>query len=373
MFVFDSNTKIDQRISNDMMILVKKILSKFVSVKSIFLVGGFGRDEGSLINYKDKIQPINDYDLVVIGDCWVKGCDKDLFRKELAESVKSRQVDIVLIKPNKLKRLKFTMFNYDLKYASKLIYGSNTFLDNISSWNPHEMPIIEGVKPLFLFLSSLLQAYPETKNLDSDDIFWSYQQLTKSILGWSTAMIIFEGLYDASYIKRNKIFQEKFSHEVELCRMVDQATQFKINSQANIYNQKEIKDFWLDASSAHLKVSRSLLQRYYKIKNNSWAKIVLIHRFSLINVIKYIYSIAFMNPHYRNCLNTDIAKLYLCLGLVEKKNMFINKSKSYYKKLTIRDNSSPIHMSDEEYLDFLIKTDINSQLFYSNDNKVFYE
>ena len=30
-------------------------------------------------------------------------------------------------------------------------------------------------------------------------------------------------------------------------------------------------------------------------------------------------------------------------------------------------------MSDEQYLDSLMKADINAQIFYANDNKVFYE
>jgi len=373
MYVVNSSKLLREKINKDMLLLVSKILSQFESVKSIFLVGGFGRDEGSVLNYEDKFQPINDYDLVVIGNRWIKGSNKDFFRKELAELCKIRQIDIVLIHPNKLSSLRYTMFNYDLKYASKLIYGSNNFLHKIPSWNVKNMPLKEAIAPLFLFLSSILQAYPASNNLNDEGIFWSFQQLTKSILGWSSAMLIFEGLYHPSYVHRKKIFHEKFSHENDLCRLVEIATNFKINPQINICNQKELSDFWLEASSTHLKVLKILLTRYYKINNFTWDKIALSHRLSYINMAKTIYSILFNNPHYRNCLNTDIAKLYLCIGLNERKSSYINKSKNYYQKLIIKNISPSSFMSDEQYLDSLMKADINAQIFYANDNKVFYE
>jgi len=371
MYSVNSNKKLDKRISSDMKIIVSKILTQFISVKSIFLVGGFGRGEGSVIEYQGEFQPINDYDLVVIGDCWVKNADKELFRKELALLTKIRQVDIVLLNPNKLKKLKFTMFNFDLKYSSKLLYGSNSSLDKIPSWDPNKMPTIEAVRPLFLFLSSILQAYPGKNVLKTEDIFWSYQQLTKSILGWSTAMLIFKGKYNPSYKKRNEIFQEIFFEEFDLCKMVDEATQFKLSPKIQICSYEELVVFWSKVNTAHLKVLKILITRYYKIKNNNWSNVSFRYQYSLNNIAKVTYSFLSNNPHYRNCLNTDLSKLYFCIWLKDRKNKDIESSKFFYEKLRIKNKASTLHLSDKEFLDFLLKADINAQIFYSNENKVF--
>ena len=37
-------------------------------IRSIYLCGGFGRGEGSVLKKDHHIQPINDYDLVVFND-----------------------------------------------------------------------------------------------------------------------------------------------------------------------------------------------------------------------------------------------------------------------------------------------------------------
>ena len=373
MYSINSSKLFTERVDKDMKLLVSKILVQFEGVKSIFLAGGFGRGEGSVLNDGDRFQPINDYDIVVIGNRWIKSSNKDLFRKELASLCKIRQVDIVLIHPNKLSSLKHSMFNYDLKYASKLIYGSANVLNKIPAWDSANMPLKEAIAPLFLFLSSILQAYPGRTDLNSKDIFWSFQQLSKSILGWSSAMLIFEGLYHPSYIQRNKIFQDKFLDEIDLCRLVEIATNFKIHPQMNICNQDELSDFWLEASTIHMEILKKLLIRYYKINNFSWDKLAFSHRLSFINIAKTIYSILFNNPHHINCMNTDLAKLYLCIGLNEGEIKYIEKSKYYYKKLIVENKKPSSNLSNEQYLDLLMKVDINAQIFYANDSKVFYE
>jgi|TARA_B100001964_G_C14167268_1_gene569721 hypothetical protein len=373
MYNANSSEFIESRISMDMKTLVSVILQEIQNVKAIFLVGGFGRNEGSVLCYEDKYQPLNDYDLVVIGDKWQDGLQQDLLRKKLAELCKIRQVDIVLIQPQKLTKLSHTMYNYDLKYASKVIYGSQDLLCEIPSWQSRDMPLKEAIAPLFLFLSSILQAYPSDKKHNKEDIFWSYQQLTKSILGWSSAMLIFEGLYDPSYIKRKNDFQETFSHEGDLCELVKIATKFRMNPVLNICNKKELSDFWLVAREAHLRVLKKLVCRYYKADNLTWDKIVVRHQSSFINIIKTIYSILFNQHHYRDCLNTDIAKLYLCLGLNHGGKEFIDKSKKYYQKLVMNREELSLIDRDEDYLNLLLKSDINAQIFYARGNQIFYD
>ena len=100
---------------------------------------------------------------------------------------------------------------------------------------------------------------------------------------------------------------------------------------------------------------------------------VVKHQLSFINVAKTTYSILFNQSHYRDCLNMDIAKLFLCLGLNYGNDEFIDKSKKYYKKLIMSSEElSPID-SKKNYLDLLLKSDINAQVFYARGNRIFYD
>jgi hypothetical protein len=100
---------------------------------------------------------------------------------------------------------------------------------------------------------------------------------------------------------------------------------------------------------------------------------VVRHQSSFINIIKTIYSILFNQHHYRDCLNTDIAKLYLCLGLNHGGKEFIDKSKKYYQKLVMNREELSLIDRDEDYLNLLLKSDINAQIFYARGNQIFYD
>ena len=61
----------------------------------------------------------------------------------------------------------FTMYSYDLKYASKTIYGNEKILDLIPNMDKSKMPILEAIRPLLLFPVSLLQARPKSSDYSS--------------------------------------------------------------------------------------------------------------------------------------------------------------------------------------------------------------
>ena len=195
--------KINDKVNIDLKIINNFLNTKIKNIESIILVGSFGRDEGSVLVVNNKIHSINDYDLVVVINNRSDYPDVDKLRIELAMILNIRQIDISFYLKSKLSKIKFSMFSYDLKYASKIIYGNQKILDLIPKMKSSKMPFIEGVRPLFLFLSSLLHAYPIKKQIDKNQLFWNYQQLSKSILGFSTAMLIFDKKYHYSYLNYN--------------------------------------------------------------------------------------------------------------------------------------------------------------------------
>lgn len=371
MFTVYKNELINQKIKGDMDQVTKTILSLVTNVDAIILVGGFGRGEGSVLLDGKKCQPLNDYDLVVITDEMVSEDELVEARLDLAEKCGIRQVDLSIKRRKDLASLKFTMANYDLINASFIIYGSLNLKRESPSWQASSLPKVEGVFPLFLFLSSIVLSYPKSNSMTSQEIFWAYQQTTKSILGWSTAMLVFEGLYDSSYVSRNKTFQEHFSEFPELCILVEQATNFKLRPTLDPCTYSDYLEVWNKAKETHLDVMKLLLSRYYSVEYDSWNALINRHRVSPKNIAKALLSLILRKHHYYDCLNIDIAKLYFCLSI--ENESLLSYSKHYLKKVKLSKTEQEFSIDREEYRQQLIMGDINARIFNERGSEIFYE
>ena len=210
-FTIHDSQDIYHRISSDLDLITQIILNKFTNIESIVLAGGFGRGEGSVLIVDNDIHPINDYDIYIITKDNSEIVDLEDLRNSILKRIQIRQVDIELIQAKKLKYLKPTMANYDLKYASYVFYGNKKILESIPLIDSSKLSLREGRTPLLLYLISILQAYPGEKDsqITDNEKFWIYQQISKSILGWSSALLILHGKYHSSYIER-----ESQSHSV---------------------------------------------------------------------------------------------------------------------------------------------------------------
>ena len=371
MYTIHNNELINQKINCDIDVINETILSLIGSVDAIFLTGGFGRGEGSVLFDNFQCQPINDYDLVVVTDESVIEREIVKARIDLAEKCGIRQVDIAVKQRKDLSSLKFTMANFDLVNASIMIYGTLNLKREMPNWLARDLPKEEGIIPLFLFLSAIVQSYPSSKIMSRDEIFWGYQQLTKSILGWSTAMLIFESLYHTSYASRNEIFQKHFSEFPELCSLAQQATDFKLHPTLVPCKASDYHEFWNKAREAHLDVMKSLLVKYYRVNFYSWSSLINRHRLSPKNIVKSLLSLVFRKHHYFDCLNIDLAKLYFCLSI--KDENFLKKSKHYFKKVKWNKKEQTLYNTKEEYLKQLIMGDINARIFSERGSRIFYK
>ena len=126
-FTYTYNKKVQIRIISDLNIIKNELLKYIPEIKALILAGGFGRGEGSVLLQDGLVQPINDYDIYIILPEKIN-FDSELIRNNISKIIKIRQIDFDYIKINKLKFLKPTMANYDLKYASYVFYGDKTIL-----------------------------------------------------------------------------------------------------------------------------------------------------------------------------------------------------------------------------------------------------
>ena len=358
------------KLNRDMGLVVEEIHKRFDSLEAILLAGSFGRDEGSALYSGDKCQPLNDYDVVVISDAQITNHELNEMRLYLANACGIRQIDIEVKKLKEIPKLKPTMANYDLINASKLIYGSQEIFRSAPKWSSDDLPRWEGIIPLFLFLSSLVQSYPDNHEYSDEQLFWSYQQITKSILFWSTAMLIFENKYDPSYATRCKLFKKLFSAHPELCLLVEEATRFKLQPTLMPCTAFELLNLWHRACNAHLSVLRNLTSKYYKREFDSWEELVTCHVTSPKALVKMLLSKCFKRTHFYDCLNVDIAKLYFCLSVNDKSKQnfcqkYLNKVSTYSSN---KDNTNLACLKKE-----ILSVDKNSTLFIQRGPNIFYD
>jgi len=369
-------TATNKKIDDDIQKIINYLLNNIENVDAIILAGSFGRDEGSILNYDNEIYVINDYDLVVISNNDYTDLYVNNLRRELEKELSIRQVDLTFYKKTNLIKTNFTMYIYDLKYASKVIYGDSSILELLPCMDSKKMPILEGIRPLFLFGISLLQAYPYHKNMTNLDIFWSYQQLSKSVIGWSTAMLVSRGLYHPSYKKRQEIFLENFYKNEDLCNYVNSSYKFKLNPTINPIDIIDLKKYWNRVTKAHLKICKELIGKHYSSKLTSLESVCMSYKKSFRNKLKILYTI-FFGIDKRTIINLEIGQLFLCKAIASD-----NKSvKEYYFNLAKIEAENvakylkkPINsdLSDIELANFFIESNPNSSSWNDRGNKLIY-
>lgn len=361
----------NDKINSDIDEIVKYATAKLNSIEAIFLVGGFGRDEGSLLIHEGNTHVINDYDLVIIASESYKQNTINTLRKELENKLSIRQVDITIYNKQQLRNMGFTMYSYDLKHASKTIFGSKKILDLMPNMDKTRMPTFEAVRPLLLFPVSLLQAQPRSSCLSDIDLFWSYQQISKSILGWSTAMLIDKGLYDPLYSKRSELFLETFPDKEYLCKLVKKATSFKLQPVFEPISKNKIDEFWVQATKAHLEVAEMLLCKFYSTRKTTLEDFSWAYKNSLRNIIKYIFSFI-SNIDRTTMIHIELGQLFLCKSLTSEDHAESKKFFNLAKKEANHITRKPSFLDEENLTDFFLSTNPNSKNWHKKGNKLSY-
>jgi len=368
------------KISTDLKDITKYILQKESDIQAIFLVGSFGRNEGSVLDLDGKLMIVNDYDLVLISKKKRTQESIDQLRRELELNTKIRQIDISFYTKKELRRLKFSMYSYDLKYASKLLWGSKEYLNLVPRMNAEDMPLIEAVRPLLLFPVSLLQAHPQ-EEMSPTDLFWSYQQITKSIFGWASALLILNNKYDPSYKKRYLIFKEIYKDFPELCMLLEQAVSFKLDPVFDPIDINNYYDFWRKCSNVHIDILIRVLQKYLHIRSSKIEDILAAYKKTPVNIIKKFISLL-PGIDKGTMISFEAGQVFLCKSLLYENS---TSERIKYKRLALKEASRIPHfegynflkkrtidIDDQELINFFISNNPNSKSWYQKGNKLIY-
>jgi len=307
-------------IENITNIIVEHILTE-IHPHVIIFKGSFGRDEISVKIMDNKCHILSDCEVIVIPN-------SSIARSLLFDSKKMRDLSYVLTQKLNLKveitdlepELKFlinhnmhqkilpTIDNYELKYGSKQVYGSN-FLEKMPRFKERDIPIWEGIR---LILNRMTEAtyhfsfYYQEGGLPKNKVDELFYWTNKIVLSCQDALLILAGKYHYSYRIRNRrfikifprYFPEVYTETPELLNLTIKATSYKLNPERKIYVKDVIK-FWFEVTRIVDIVFRYIIKKDMNISFNSYVEFqekYLRHP----NIYKKYYRGISPNPIYQN-------------------------------------------------------------------------
>jgi len=179
---------------------------------AVVLTGGFGRGEGALSREPGgESRPFNDFDLLIVGSKTpVPGRVLNELKSDLAAALGADYVDLGYVRASSLAGAEPTVFLYELKAASRVVWGSERVLDAVPAFGPSDLPLTEGTRFFLnrgLSLLSLLLMIQSGKDAvalrKSAASAWS-----KAVLAAGDSLLLERKLYHWSYATRLKRMDE---------------------------------------------------------------------------------------------------------------------------------------------------------------------
>ncbi len=364
-----NNEKINKEISNQLLIVIDEILKHKdeVGIISIILTGGFGREEGSVIIKDEKIMPLNDYDIIIVSEKYPHLLNKTKILSlstHISKHITNKigiTVDISPIFYKELKKLPNSIFNYETKYGSKILWGENV-IEEMPNYDAKNIPLFEGIILLFTRIYALLYGHPKYKPKELVII-----QSAKALHACCEALLLLSKNYHYSYFERNKIFKNIFSAEFpeiydkfpRMEEMVDKAIKFKLHPDYALFPDSE--KLWKETCKIFIFIFKYYFKRYYQVNSDNLEDIIAKFlkeekRFSLKNPllwVEYYRSMKLRNKNpkfhfslFYNPWHFASAPLPLVLEMMVNDNIHHEKITNFYLEKLIDTKSNSIDKSN---------------------------
>ena len=265
--------EINKALSQDIE-LIKSFSIKYLdpeNIISIYLYGGYGRDEGSWVieevDGQRKVRPYNDYDIAIIVKKRFSLSKMRYLEDKLKENLDVQWVDICQYSKLQLKFFKVSIKNYDFKYASKWIYGRKDMLRYIPNMDVKSITL-KDIETLYITRIWTLVGSFSKKGLVKmkyDEEMFFRNQMAKCILAIVDCVLVTNKEYDSSYKKRVEKLSN-FSSDNELIDLAEWALAEKLFPRVKGMNNEEIKNLYMSVHRLFFKYIYSSLSIYYKSK-----------------------------------------------------------------------------------------------------------
>jgi hypothetical protein len=191
-------------IEQDIQTIISAVQNNGVAFDAIYLVGSFGRGEGSVHFDGVRWRGVNDYDVLLICSEFRAGLAKlRELGQRLAEMLRIDFVDIGYLPRAALKNLPLTIEVYDLKYASRLVVGEDV-LGELPEFDSHEIPAYEFARLICNRTAGLLTALLPYR---IESLAYHRNQHVKACIAVGDVAVYLRSGYYPSYLKRMELFR----------------------------------------------------------------------------------------------------------------------------------------------------------------------
>jgi len=321
---------------------IKQIIAKELNPKSIILTGSFGKGE-VIYNINKKPVFISDCEIIVIPKLTLnrkkmKEISNFFLKKYKLEVSFSGYKDIIYLKiPYLNKYRRKTIWYYDLKYGSKIIYGKN-YTKSIPTIDQKDIDKLDCIRQLFNRISSYMDITlekPKENRIYKDKILFAIIDYILVINGTYTPKYELKHQEIQTTINKykDKIDVNYFLRASEIADKRRKNTFIKNNSDYKI--NKILKPFLNNILYKDIGVNNEYELRDQYIKaNKKYNKFANLKMFFRLSIRKKIRTVS-LTRLFKTPLNDYILSYALIVYLLEKhKQIKISKILEDYEKIS---------------------------------------
>ena len=196
---------IDADLEADFQLVISAVRDAGIKYDAFYLVGGFGRGEGSVEHDGARWRAVNDYDFFLVGDFGPQErAQRAQLGRELAPRVGVDYVDLGLFPRTALRSAGPSIQNYEFKYGSMRLDGADV-LAEMPEFTPEQIPPYESVRLICNRAAGMLTAdLPEHRNCPH----YRQNQITKALIAVGDTAAYLAGKYGPRYADRAKYFDD---------------------------------------------------------------------------------------------------------------------------------------------------------------------
>ena len=318
--------------------IVASVIKEIPSVENIILYGSYGRDEGGWFYENDMIKPYNDFDLLLVVDNkFYPDKNFNKFRESLAQKIGIRWIDITFTSKVDLIKTKNSIFGYDLKHGSTVIYGNPKILEIIPKLN-NNIDLHEGEILFFTRLWTFIGSIGSIKSVVGEESRFFRNQMAKAIFSIIDVILLIEHKYNSSYLQRLEIVSTQVNLPISESTLdtfkwaLEERTQPKDIKMTKI----EVKALYLKVANLYKHYMLILLSHKYKknfniiLQFNKFYQRSVRTKFKRLAYLLIKRSYKYERVYFTNIIQMNI--LSILLKEADEQNM-IAKSLVLFKKI----------------------------------------
>jgi len=327
--------QVNKEIDRHIKIIVEEAKNKLKdNLVSLLLVGGLARGEGSVEVTRERIIPINDYDIYAITKKPVnektlneisisatkKFGLKTSFSFVISDHKMNFYVDLRNLTLSSLRKVEPMVKYYEIKHSGRVVYGEDV-RKMIPDYNLKDIPPQEGMRFLFNRMSLLIECF-KPRYLYNE---YSYEEkkavvyyIIKNYLTIAEALLLLSKKFVPSYRKRAIILKKTYKNDFpelykeipDLADKIMKYTALKLKPSFEL----DIKT-WFEARDDVFKVTKYYLKRAFNFSEDDALKFPnkfkrKIRKIFLINYLKY-YLRNKLKVNFGSTLLNRFAQVYL--------------------------------------------------------------